>query len=383
MNTNIEEQYSILPFFKKFEEVLKRKVGAKKEPVILLQGGFGKHNTGDDTLMLVAREEILKVYPNAKIYALCHNPEFLKRDYGIEGIKFKSLATIKALFKSDALVVPAGGLVNNIDYNSYIKSLFNPRGKFVFLSMLIMILRHKCTVVFGVGIHDMPDFIVKILAKIVLPRVDLLAVRDKHTVKVVEKLGCTDFYFSHDPVIAYKKKVTYNWESYKQNKNIPFDDFIVLNYRMTKNSEETQRALETLSEYMQYISENYPSMGIILMPFSIHPTFKLENDVIAMRKLIKKAREKYNVKNYILLKEYLTADDVKTIAEHAKLLILTRHHAPVITYSCHIPTIVISYNFKCREFAELGEYKYIIDYDKLTVEELKEITDNECSEYKR
>jgi hypothetical protein len=47
----------------------------------------------------------------------------------------------------------------------------------------------------------------------------------------------------------------------------------------------------------------------------------------------------------------------------------------VLTYSCQIPTIIISYNYKCREFAELGEYKYIIDYDKIKSKQLEDITE--------
>lgn len=379
MNDDIEEKYSIIPFFEKFEKIMKEKIGNKKEPIILLQGGFGKHNTGDDTLMLVARERILKVYPNAKIYALCHNPSFLKEDYNVEGIKFKSLKTFNYLFKCDALVVPAGGLVNNIDFNSYIRSIFNMRGKFVFISMLITILRHKCTVVFGVGIHNTPDFIVKALLNTVLPRVTLLGVRDKYTVELVKKMGIKDFYFFHDPVISYRSKRKFDWDELKEIKGIPFDDFIIINYRMTKNVEETRHTLKEFAKYVVYIKKRYPKMGIVFLPFSLHPTFDLENDVIAMRKIMNLVEKKYSVDNMVLLEKYVTADEVKAIAEHARLLILTRHHAPVITYSCQIPTIVISYNFKCREFAELGEYRYILDYPQLTLEQLVKITEKECN----
>ena len=188
MNSDISQKYSITPFFQAFGETLKSRIGQKDTPTILVQGGFGKHNTGDDTLLLVANREIKKHYPNANIFALCHNPEFLKEDYGIEGIKFKSFKTIKYLFKADALVVPAGGLTNNIDFNSKIRSLFNPRGKFVLLALLITILRRKCSVVFGVGIHEIPDFIVGILLKITIPRVSLIGVRDKYTCKYLEKM---------------------------------------------------------------------------------------------------------------------------------------------------------------------------------------------------
>ena len=89
MNTNIEEQYSILPFFKKFEEVLKRKVGAKKEPVILLQGGFGKHNT---CLLYTSGEKISLAF---NLDEDTNNIEF--RIYGYAGCnaQFKNIKLIK------------------------------------------------------------------------------------------------------------------------------------------------------------------------------------------------------------------------------------------------------------------------------------------------
>lgn len=376
MNTNITEKYSIAPFFNAFRKTLKQKIGSNTQPLILVQGGFGKHNTGDDTLLLVAIREIKTVYPEARIYALCHNPAFLQEDYGIKGIKFKSFKTLKYLLKTDALIVPAGGLVNNIDYNSTLRSLINPRGKFVLIALLLTILRRKCTVVFGVGIHEIPDFIVKYLLKITIPHVNLLCVRDKYTVSVVKELGCKNFFFAHDPVISYKRTHFYNWNEYKNSKHIPFEKFIVLNFRLVKNSGQSVNAIKQLAEFIHYVNENFPEYGILLMPFSIHPTFELENDVIAFKELLSYVKKKYTVKNCHLIDQYMTADDVKIIAEHASMLILTRHHAPIITYECHVPTVIISYNIKCREFGELGEYKYIIDYDKLDYLQLEEITES-------
>lgn len=375
MNSNIKETYSIQPFFHAFEKTLKTKLGKTKSPLILLQGGFGKHNTGDDTLLLVARNEILKIYPDARIIALCHNPKFLAKDYHVAGIPYKSLQVLKALLKADALIVPAGGLVNNIDYNSSLRSLFNPRGKFVLFTLLLMHLRKKCTVLFGVGIHEIPDFLVKLLLQLVIPRVDLICVRDLYSVKIIKQLGATNYYFSHDPAICYQRRLNISWEVYKAEKNIPFQHYIVLNFRLVKNNEESLYAIHEVSKYLRIMQERYPSYGILLLPFSLHPDFPLENDCYAFQKLLE-SKDTCHLHNVFMLSEYQTADDVKIIAEHAELLILTRHHAPVLTYECQIPTIIISYNIKCREFAKLGGYKHVIDYSHITCKELLSITDN-------
>lgn len=373
MNNDIETKYSIAPFFKAYHDTLHKKIGAKEKPLILFQGGFGKHNTGDDTLLLVAMRETRLAYPEAQLIALCHNPVLLKNDYGIDGVKFKSFKTFSLLFKADALVAPAGGLTNNIDFSSKLKSLLNPRGKFILIALLITIIRGKCTVLFGVGIHDIPDNIVKILLQLTIPRVTLLGVRDKHTVQYVSSLGRTDYFFSHDPVISYKGHDSVN------KQDIPYDHYIVINFRLVKDTRQSEKAINEFVEYLNAFYMEHKEYGIVFLPFSIHPSFKLENDLEAFKKILKHPQLNIDSSKIMLIEKYQSAYDVRKIASKADLLILTRHHAPVITYMCQKPTIVVSYNYKCREFAELGEYKYIIDYSKLNSNYLMEVTRKELS----
>ncbi len=375
MNRDLYERKSIEPFLDKFKEVLKSRIGDKEEPLFLMQGGYGKHNTGDDTLLRVAIEQVQAIYPKAKAVALAYNPGFLAESYGIDAIPFKLKKIIPTLKACDAQVLASGGLVNDIDFDSYLKKLLTPRGKFVFLTVKYMLMKKKPTVVFGVGLHLIPNFIVRWLMKSTLPKVALLSVRDEYSINVLQEIGVKDYYFHHDPALIYKKKYDMSFGQVKEKYGIKRGRFIFFNFRYTKNGEDTQKAVSESVDYIGRVAKKYPEHDILMVPFSVHPTFELENDVIAHREIKAKAEQKYGADNLVLIDHYMTADEIKNIADCADLLILTRHHAPVLTYETGVPTIVVSYNLKCREFAELGGYKYVIDYEALTADALMDFTD--------
>ncbi len=380
MNRDLEQQKSIVPFLQEFKEVLRNRIGDKEEPLILMQGGYGKHNTGDDTLLRVAIEQVQEVYPKARIVALAYNPQFLEESYGIEAIPFKLKRIRPILFNCDAQILASGGLVNDIDFDSYWKKLLTPRGKFVFLTVKATLMRKKPTIVFGVGLHLIPNFLVRWLMKMTLPKVALLSVRDEYSINVLNEIGRKDYYFHHDPALIFRKKYNMTLQEVKDKYGLKHDRFLFFNFRYTKNEERTRAAVEESVEYLHRFSQRYPNHDILMVPFSLHPTFELENDVIAHEEIKKKAEDKYGVKNIVVVQNYQTADEIKNIAQYADMMVLTRHHAPVLTYETGIPTVIVSYNLKCREFGELGGYKYIIDYDDLTANELMQYTEEVIGE---
>ena len=56
MNANLAETRSPEDFLRIFSTKLRERLGDKTNPTILIQGGFGKNNTGD-TLLLVAEKK--------------------------------------------------------------------------------------------------------------------------------------------------------------------------------------------------------------------------------------------------------------------------------------------------------------------------------------
>ena len=124
MNENLAETRSPEEFLRSFSTKLRERLGEKTNPTILIQGGFGKNNTGDDTLLLVAREKVLEMYPEARIVALCYDPVNLFNLYGIEGVYYGSRKAVGHLFSADGIVIAGGGLINDVYSTSYIYNIF-------------------------------------------------------------------------------------------------------------------------------------------------------------------------------------------------------------------------------------------------------------------
>lgn len=376
MNFDLREKRDISPFLVDFKEKLKKKVGKKEDPIILVQGGYGKFNTGDDTLLLVAQKVILSVYPSAKVIALCYDPQIVKEYFGIDGIYYGSVAAIRSLFICDGIVVAGGGLINDVYSNSYIYNLFDPRGKFALFTSFIVACRKKFSCIFLVGIHAIPNFIVYWMMRLTLPRLDVLGVRDIDSVNKLKELGIQRYYLAHDAALLYSSEEELSKSEIIQKYNLCKEQYVVFNFRFVKEKDISEKVVEILVEYLFDFHQKYPNYDICMVPFSVHKNNIIENDVIAMQNIKSKLYIKYGV-NTTLIDYYLTPSQVKNIMKYSDFLILTRHHALVLSYEYHIPTIVISYNIKCSQFAQLAEYKYVYDYYNLEKEELVQAT-NKC-----
>lgn len=373
MNENLKKVRSAVPFINKVKKELQEKIGQKDDPLILIQGGFGKNNTGDDTLLLVARDTVLSVYPNAQITALCYDPSNLKELYNIDGAYYCSLKALKKLFKCDGIIIAGGGLVNDLYSNSYLFNLFDPRGKFALLTSFLVSVRKKFTCIFLVGIHVLPNFIVKGLLRLILPKINVLGIRDLDSAQKLDQLGIRNYFLAHDAALLYKNEGVLTKEAIKEQLGSSRNKLLIFNFRYIKEKDASEHAISNMVNYLHWFRSSYPDYDICMIPFSVHPTNVIDNDFLAMREVKNRLAEKYQ-DDVLLVEHYLRPSEAKNIMRFADLLVLTRHHALVLSYEYQIPTIVISYNVKCRQFAQLAEYRFVLDYNTVTTAELSHIT---------
>lgn len=376
MNENLAETRSPEEFLRSFSTKLRERLGEKTNPTILIQGGFGKNNTGDDTLLLVAREKVLEMYPEARIVALCYDPVNLFNLYGIEGVYYGSRKAVGHLFSADGIVIAGGGLINDVYSTSYIYNIFDPRGKFAMITTLILHMRRKFTSIFLVGVHAIPNFVVRFLMKLVLPRVDVLGVRDLDSVEKITSVGVKNYFLAHDAALLYHEKPTIPFAQLQERYGIPNDKLIGFNFRYVKEKEVSDSVEKQMISVLDQIREKYPEYSIVMIPFSDSKTVYIENDITAMRIVRDQLQDKTNV---FLIDEYMRPADAKEIMSVCNALILTRHHALVLSYEYQIPTIAISYNIKCQQFCELAGYDYVFDYYNMTTDDIMNSVDQVLS----
>lgn len=382
MKSNNIENENVIEFLRKMEEELRKKIDIKENPRIIIHGGYGHNNVGDDALLLITREIILKIFPNAIIIAAGHNPKIVQKKYqdvlkDIIPVKFKSKEMLKEIFKCDAYIIAGGGLSHNYYHKNILKALFEPRGKFCHFILFLENLRRIPTILFFCGYHAIPDIVEQFLMKISLPYVTLLGVREKYSGEILETMKIKNYVVGYDPVLLYQSKESLDIREFMKKQGTQSSKYIMINFRNVIDYEITETAQNAIVEYIHLININFPDIYIIFVPYSVREGFCAENDLMAQHEILNKAKERYCVQNIIELKEYQTADQVKNLSKNAMFLLLARHHALVMAYEYDKPIIALSYDIKCRGFAEYAKIKHIIDYDKLNGKELFEITQKE------
>lgn len=77
-------------FWQELQKTMERKKISR--PKVVIHGGYGKNNMGDDALFHAIYTRVMKAFPAAEVTAVCHGPENLKN-----GIPISVHAILKAL----------------------------------------------------------------------------------------------------------------------------------------------------------------------------------------------------------------------------------------------------------------------------------------------
>lgn len=368
---DIRKNYAIQEFDQRVIELLKDI--NKKSPLILVQGGYGKNNLGDDALLLTIAKKIEKWIPGATIVAMCHYPERVEQLYHLKAVGFKSIHTTKYLCTCDVLIIGGGGIVNIINtFSGFpVLKIFDMKGKFLFLTSLFTKLRRKKVIFYGVGMTSIPDRFVKILMNITVKKIDLLGVRDKVSKeKVKEIIGqqTNKLFYTYDPALDFTVSDE-PLEPVIKAYSICTKCNIIINIRSVLDEEINQRVMKEIVPFLIRLHKKYPQFQLILLPVSIHPDKMIENDLIICKKLYEMLVGQ-GVSNLVLLDSYLHPGVTKKLLERTSLLIMSRLHGLILSCDFRIPTIVLSYDDKVKLFAEMAGYRYIFEYQSLSETEL-------------
>lgn len=357
---NIRQEYSIKEFDNQVFCVLK---SMQKENLrIMIQGGYGKDNLGDDTLLITLYEKLKKWFPQSDVVAMCHYPRRVERLYGIPAVGFKNIRMIKKLLWCDVLIIGGGGIVNVVNTYSGLRhfKIFDMKGKFLFLTSFFVKQRKKKVIFYGVGMTSIPDKLVELFMKTVLKKVDLVGVRDQCSYKNVGKyiVNKKSIYLTYDPALDYKSGYID-----KNKKNSESIHKIIISTRAVPDVNATNHIVNVMAALINNILRKRDNVQIVLLPVSTHPDKEIENDIYICRRIYDEVRQKAD--QVILIDTYLTPKGIQRMLGEASLILMTRLHGVIVSYDFHIPTVIISYNEKVRLFGEMAGYQYIYDYYNL------------------
>ena len=352
-----------------------------RPPRVVIHGGYGKNNLGDDALLHVIRHRVLTVFPNAEIHVVCHGPERVIARYAddpagpVTSSHFKSGATVRAVWRSDLYIIGGGGIVNRINAysgNMVFKAL-DPKGKFQFFAALLAGWTGAFTLYYGIGAESFPDPVVRGLTRFALKRACVVSARDPLTVANLREIGVTrEVVQVLDPALSLEPAPAETADRLLVEAGcLPRGErarpLVGVNFRWVGDpAVDNERTLAEAARLGRELHER--GFDMIFLPISQHPEKHLEDDLDFGRRL---RGELGGPAWFSLLETYPGPPVYMALIGACDALVLSRLHAVILGTMMAVPIAIVSYDDKVSEFVKLsGQQRRMIDLRDFTLEAL-------------
>ena len=353
---------------------------------VVIHGGYGKNNTGDDALLHVIRGRVLAHFPNAEIHVVCHGPERVAARYPGEltTSHFKSLATVRAALRSDLYIIGGGGIVNRINAysgNMVFKAL-DPKGKFQFFATLAAGAARRLYALLRYRGRSFPTASSSAHPARRAARHPRERARPRSIANLRECGVTREIVQVLDPALssqpapaaeAVELLGTMGLEG-RDERNRPL---VGMNFRWVGDPAIDNE--HTLSEAARVARElNDRGYDVVFLPISQHTEKHLEDDVDFGRRL----GQALGAPNWFrLLETYPHPTVMMALLGQCDALVLSRLHAIILATMMGVPIAVVSYDDKVTEFVKLaGRDARMIQLDEFTLERLAPALDATLAE---
>ncbi len=349
-------------------------------PRVVIHGGYGKNNFGDDAILHVLIGRVRRYLPDAQIIVLCHGPARVKANYpDIEAYYFKRIGALKAIIRSHIYIIGGGGIVNVINTYSGYRSLriFDMKGKFLFIAAFLAKLFGAKTHFYAIGATSFPDAVVKGLCRFVLNRADVVSVRDPLSIENLKKIGVTkelvavaDPGYSLEPAPKEQARQIFGDMGIEKSGK----PLVGLNMRYVRDERiDNAKVVDETVKLVQYLTRERGA-DVLFIPISQHPSEYFEDDLDFGRQVRSRLE---GCEGFYLLEYYPHPTVMAALLGQMDLCILMRLHAVLLTAKMGVPLFVISYDHKVTQAAKaLGKEDHTIVLDDFEFNNVKPKFDN-------
>jgi polysaccharide pyruvyl transferase WcaK-like protein len=365
-----------------WETLAKRFERLGRAPRVVIHGGYGKNNMGDDAILHVIRGRVLAAFPKAEIHVVCHGPERVVERYADDALgpltssHFKSATTLRAAIRSDLYIIGGGGIVNRINAysgNMVFKAL-DPKGKFQFLAALLAGWTGAFTMYYAIGAESFPDAVVRNLTRFALARASVVSVRDPRTVRNLREIGVTrEIVQVLDPALSLEPASPAEADAVLADAGVRSHadrtrPLVGMNFRWVGDpAVDNERTLTEAVRLARHLDER--GCGVIFLPISQHPDKHLEDDLDFGRRM---RDELDSPPWFALLETYPHPTVYMALLGECDALVLSRLHAVILATVMGVPMAVVSYDDKVTEFVKLaGQEARMIRLEEFTLEALE------------
>jgi polysaccharide pyruvyl transferase WcaK-like protein len=324
-------------------------------PHVVLHGGYGKRNLGDDAILEVLLAQLQEAIPSARITVVCHGPAEVIARHGVPACHFASWAALKAILTADIYVIGGGGIVNRINSYSGFRRLrvLDPKGKFLFVAAAIAKLGGARLDFHAVGTTSFPDPVVRWLAPRVLNWADALTVRDVCSQEMLRTAGVRGpIPVVPDPVVGLEAASPATARQLLSEAGIALDRLKVgINFRYVAEPDiDNDQTVHDVARLVEWLHVERGTQ-VIFLPFGRHPSQQVENDVLFAREVAERLR---HGRGFHILERDLQPAEMKAVLGQMDLCLLERLHAVILAAPTGVPLISVAYDHKVAAFATMA-----------------------------
>jgi len=371
--------YSITHIWKDYVDEFRRK--GVDIPRVVIHGGYGKKNLGDDAILEVILERIKNDMPTARVVVLAHGPEEVKKIHRVEAYHFASFGAFKSIVTANVYVIGGGGIINVVNMYSGFKTfkIFDMKGKFIFFAPYLAKMFGAKTVFYAIGATSFPDPVVKWLARFVLNRVDSVFVRDRLSIANLQEIGVKrELIQVLDPALSLEpasreEAVRIMQDMGLEEKTLRSRPVIGINLRYVLDpkvdNENSLNETARLADYLIYEKQ----CDVLFLPISQHPSKHFEDDVDFGRQVRSRLCD---TSHFFMLSQYPYPRTMMALLGEMDFLILTRLHSVILGWKMNVPLFTLSYNHKVTEFVKMiGREDMLVSLKEFTLEKIQALID--------
>lgn len=326
----------------------------KNNKKILILGGYGGFNTGDELILSSLLLDLKKKFHAENITVFSLDADNTKKYHNINSVYagkkiLGALITFKQLLITDLLIIGGGGLIQ--DYGKSPNTVINYLSRALIAKIL-----NKKLVFYAIGVGPIELRLSKILIPFVMNYASLITTRDQESNILLRSLGVRKpkIITTADPVFALKMKTETlshsaslsTWQKIS-SKNGPQIAICILSIFKTAhgNFEKDLEIQRIIASVGVHLIRNY-NAHIVFLPFERQTDLE---ESIAVSRLMG------HDKNVIVLKEYYSHSDVQEIISQMDLIIGMRLHSLILAALQKVPSVAIVYHPKVQSFLRITD----------------------------
>lgn len=318
---------------------------------IVVAGYYGYRNSGDDAILHSICQDLLQLNQDNQITVLSNEPSLTMKEYPVHAIyRFNPLKVIRALGKSDLLLLGGGSLIQDMT---------STRSLYYYLGLLwLAMLFGKPIIIYANGIGPLVHSYNRPFTRWTLNRVNVITLRERLSKEALSELKITrpKIEVTADPVFNLKISKEKAINAIMKREQIPTDK--PLFGVMFRSWKDEKHYVEKMAHICDALVERY-NCHIIFVPMKYPSDLTVSIDINgAMKHKGTILEHRYNEETLI------------HFMGHMDLLLCMRLHAMIYGALEHVPMLGFNYDPKVEYYAKELGIPYVKDMKHIDMNEV-------------